>query len=107
VRERTSQLQAAVEDLRNAYSKMVQQERLSAFGEMAGGVVHDFSNALMSIIGYSEMLLTNPAARSDEATILDYLRIINTAGRDGAHVVSRLRNSTGRVALRIFSKCWI
>jgi signal transduction histidine kinase len=70
----------------------VQHERLSAFGEMAGGVVHDFSNALMSVIGYSEMLITNPAARADEATALDYLRIINTAGRDGAHVVSRLRD---------------
>jgi signal transduction histidine kinase len=71
---------------------MLQQERLSAFGEMAGGVVHDFSNALMSIIGYSDMLLHNAVARGDEATMLDYLGIINTAGRDGAHVVGRLRD---------------
>ncbi len=92
VRERTSQLEGAVESLRTAQRQLVQQERLSAFGEMAGGVVHDFSNALMSIIGYSEMLLSNTALRSDEATALEYLRIINTAGRDGAHVVSRLRD---------------
>jgi signal transduction histidine kinase len=92
VRERTSQLEGAVENLRTAQGQIVQKERLSAFGEMAGGVVHDFSNALMSIIGYSEMLLSNPTARSDEATALEYLRIINTAGRDGAHVVSRLRD---------------
>jgi signal transduction histidine kinase len=90
--ERTSQLEDAVEHLRTAQQHLVQTERLSAFGEMAGGVVHDFSNALMSIIGYSEMLLSNPAARGDEATALEYLRIINTAGRDGAHVVSRLRD---------------
>jgi signal transduction histidine kinase len=38
------------------------------------------------------MLITNPKARADEATALEYLRIINTAGRDGAHVVSRLRD---------------
>jgi len=92
VRERTSQLEGAVEDLRTAQRQLVQNERLSAFGEMAGGVVHDFSNALMSVIGYSEMLLTNPTARGDEATVVEYLRIINTAGRDGAHVVSRLRD---------------
>lgn len=92
VRERTSQLEGAVDSLQAAQRQLVQQERLSAFGEMAGGVVHDFSNALMSVIGYSEMLLTNPAARADEATALEYLRIINTAGRDGAHVVSRLRD---------------
>ena len=92
VRERTGQLENALTDLQAAQRQAVQQERLSAFGEMAGGVVHDFSNALMSVIGYSEMLLTNPASRADEATALEYLRIINTAGRDGAHVVSRLRD---------------
>ena len=92
VRERTSQLEDAVENLRTAQQQLVQQERLSAFGEMAGGVVHDFSNSLMSIIGYSEMLLSNGAVRGDEAKALEYLRIINTAGRDGAHVVSRLRD---------------
>lgn len=92
VRERTGQLEKALGDLQRAQRRMVQQERLSAFGEMAGGVVHDFSNALMAIIGYSEMLLKNSKARTDEATALDYLRIINTAGRDGAHVVSRLRD---------------
>jgi signal transduction histidine kinase len=92
VRERTRDLEGALADLQTAQRKMVQQERLSAFGEMAGGVVHDFSNALMSIIGYSEMLIGNKTARADEATALEYLRIINTAGRDGAHVVSRLRD---------------
>lgn len=92
VRERTGQLENALTNLQAAQRQAMQQERLSAFGEMAGGVVHDFSNALMSVIGYSEMLLTNNAARADEATVLEYLRIINTAGRDGAHVVSRLRD---------------
>jgi signal transduction histidine kinase len=92
VRERTCQLESALADLHAAQRQVVQQERLSAFGEMAGGVVHDFSNSLMSVIGYSEMLLSNTAARADEATALEYLRIINTAGRDGAHVVSRLRD---------------
>jgi signal transduction histidine kinase len=92
VRERTLQLETALADLQTAQRQLVQQERLSAFGEMAGGVVHDFSNALMSIIGYSDMLLKSPKARAEEATVLEYLRIINTAGRDGAHVVSRLRD---------------
>jgi len=92
VRERTCQLESALQDLQAAQRQLVQHERLSAFGEMAGGVVHDFSNALMSIIGYSEMLITNAGARANEATALEYLRIINTAGRDGAHVVSRLRD---------------
>ena len=92
VRERTRELEGALEDLHATQRQLLRQERLSAFGEMAGGIVHDFSNALMSIIGYSDMLLKNPKARTDETTALEYLRIINTAGRDGAHVVSRLRD---------------
>jgi signal transduction histidine kinase len=92
VAERTRELEKALSELNATQRQLLRQERLSAFGEMAGGVVHDFSNALMSVIGYSEMLLTNPKARADETTALEYLRIINTAGRDGAHVVSRLRD---------------
>ncbi len=48
------------EELRVIQRQVVAQERLSAFGEMASGVVHDFNNALMSVIGYSEILLQDP-----------------------------------------------
>jgi signal transduction histidine kinase len=72
---------------------MLQQERLTAFAEMAGGVVHDFSNALMAVIGYNEMLTTAEGRNLDDRkTALEYLGIINTAGRDAAEVVSRLRD---------------
>jgi PleD family two-component response regulator len=54
VAERTASLRQALGDLEASQRQVVQQERLRAFGEMAGGVVHDFNNALMSIIGYSE-----------------------------------------------------
>ena len=93
VSERTQQLEHALADVQAAQRQMLRQERLSAFAEMAGGVVHDFSNALMSIIGYSEMLLgADGRALEDRQTALEYLRIINTAGRDAADVVSRLRD---------------
>jgi signal transduction histidine kinase len=93
VKERTHELEKALEDLHATQRQLVRQERLSAFGEMAGGIVHDFSNALMSVIGYSDILLKNNTARADHDTLLEYLGIINTAGRDGAHIVSRLRDS--------------
>jgi signal transduction histidine kinase len=92
VRARTAELEKALADLHATQQQLVQRERLSAFGKMAGGVVHDFSNALMSVIGYSDMLLKSDKVRADEKTALEYLRIINTAGRDGAHLVSRLRD---------------
>ena len=91
--ERTQQLEHALADVQAAQRQMLRQERLSAFAEMAGGVVHDFSNALMSIIGYSEMLLgADDRCLANRDTALEYLRIINTAGRDAADVVSRLRD---------------
>ena len=92
VHERTRELEKALEDLHATQRQLVSRERLSAFGKMAGGIVHDFSNALMSVIGYSDMLLKNDKARANEKTVLEYLRIVNTAGRDAAHLVSRLRD---------------
>lgn len=92
VQERTRELRAALAELKSAQRHVVQQERFRAFGEMAGGVVHDFNNALMSVIGYSELLIHDPALIQDTDAVLDYLRTINTAGRDASHVVGRLRD---------------
>ena len=72
--------------------QIVAQERLRAFGEMAGGIVHDFNNALMSVIGYSEMLLNDDGMLRDFETARDYLKIMNTAGQDASQVISRLRD---------------
>jgi CheY-like chemotaxis protein len=88
---RTAELSAALEQIKETQRVMLQQERLRAFGEMAGGVVHDFNNALMSVIGYSELILQDPALLEEKATVLSYLKTMNTAGRDAAHVVGRLR----------------
>ena len=92
VTERTVELQKALGDLQASQRQVVQQERFRAFGEMAGGVCHDFNNALMAIIGYTELLLQNDALIDDRSLLLDYLKTMNTAGRDASHVVSRLRD---------------
>lgn len=86
------QVQKALSDLSDSQRQIVQQERLRAFGEMAGGVCHDFNNALMSIIGYSELLLQDTTLADDRELLRHYLKTMNTAGRDASHVVSRLRD---------------
>jgi signal transduction histidine kinase len=90
--ERTSELAQALAELKESQRQVVQQARFRAFGEMAGGVVHDFNNALMSIIGYSDILLEDSSLREDQELLGQYLKTINTAGRDASHVVSRLRD---------------
>jgi PleD family two-component response regulator len=51
VAKRTEELADALAQLQATQGRAVQQERLHAFSEMAGGVVHDFNNALMAVVG--------------------------------------------------------
>ena len=92
VAQRTVELERALEDLQNSQRQIVQQERFRAFAEMAGGVCHDFNNALMAIIGFSELLLQDSKLAEDRKTLTHYLKTMNTAGRDASQVVSRLRD---------------
>lgn len=92
-------------ELRATQQQIISQERLRAFGEMAGGIVHDFNNALMSVIGYSELLLHDDEQLSDVPTTRRFLKIINTAGQDASHVISRLRDFyRPREAIDLFSR---
>ena len=79
-------------ELREMQQQVVAQERLRAFGEMAGGIVHDFNNALMSVIGYSEMLLNDDEMLRDFKTAREFLTIMHTAGQDASQVIGRLRD---------------
>ena len=92
VSDRTRELEQALEQLKRTQGQMLQQERLRAFTEMAAGVVHDFNNALMSIIGYSDLLIRDPELVKDPERVLEYVGIMNTAGRDASSILLRLRD---------------
>ena len=91
VRERTARLEEALNDLRSTQEQVVKQERLRALGMMAGGVAHDFNNALTMMLGYGELLLPwlQQHGSPREQT---YLNHIVSAAQDATHVVSRLRD---------------
>jgi len=84
-------LRNAFAQLENSQQQLVRQERLRALGEMASEVAHDFNNALSPVLGYSELLLLDPTALDDREKMKRHLEIINTAARDAANVVRRLR----------------
>jgi signal transduction histidine kinase len=92
VAERTRSLEETLEELRSTQQQLLKQARLHAFSEMAGGVVHDFNNSLMAVIGYSDLLLGSPEMLDEKETVIEFLEIMNTSGRDAAHVVARLRD---------------
>ena len=91
LQESNRQLKEALTELADMQKQVVQQERLRALGQMASGVAHDFNNALSPILGFSSILIEDAEQLDDKEKVLKYLQIINTAGKDAAAVVARLR----------------
>ena len=80
-----------VKELKRTQQQIVQQERLSALGQLASGIAHDFNNALTPILGFSELLLNQPEKLDNEDTIRGRIEMIHTAALDASGVVARLR----------------
>ena len=87
---RNADLQRALTELKATQQHVIQQERLSALGQMASGIAHDFNNALVPILGFCQLLKLKPAMMADRAKLEGYLDVIHTAAQDAANVVSRL-----------------
>jgi len=65
-----------------------QIEKMSALGELASGVAHDFNNTLAGILGRAQLLLeTKDAERLEKG-----LNIIIKSARDGAKTVKRIQD---------------
>lgn len=73
------------ERIREQFSQI---EKMSALGELASGVAHDFNNTLAGILGRAELMLR---AASDAETARG-LEIIIQAARDGAGTVKRIQD---------------
>ena len=67
---------------RQLQERECRSERMEAFGQLAGGVAHDFNNFLTTILGYSDLLLSESAVKGRVATQLKEIR--EAAGRASA-----------------------
>ena len=84
-------LRAALDQLARSQATLVQNERLRALGEMAGGVAHDFNNMLAVIVGRTELLLN----RTGDPYVRRGLEEVRRAATAGAATVRRIQNFTG------------
>jgi signal transduction histidine kinase/ActR/RegA family two-component response regulator len=76
---------AEQERIREQFSQI---EKLSALGELASGVAHDFNNTLAGILGRAQLLMRT----QDPEKIKRGLQVIVKAAEDGAKTVKRIQD---------------
>jgi signal transduction histidine kinase/CheY-like chemotaxis protein len=76
---------AEQERIREQFSQV---EKMSALGELASGVAHDFNNTLAGILGRAQLLLGS----RDFAKIESGLKIIIKTAKDGAKTIKRIQD---------------
>jgi signal transduction histidine kinase/CheY-like chemotaxis protein len=73
------------ERIREQYTQV---EKMSALGELASGVAHDFNNTLAGILGRAQLLL----GTGDPEKITSGLKLIIKTAKDGAKTIKRIQD---------------
>lgn len=55
VKERTSEIEKAYEDLKSAQEQLIQQEKLASLGQLTAGIAHEIKNPLNFVNNFSEL----------------------------------------------------
>jgi len=82
---------------RSLEEQLRQAQKLEALGQLSGSVAHDFNNLLSVIIGYSELLSTNPVF---QGALKAHLEAIRRAGERAASLTSQLLAFSRRQVLQ-------
>jgi len=85
------QLHRRTAQLVRAQEAALRMERMHTLSAMAGGIAHDLNNVLAPIMGQVEILLADPKALGNEATLRQGLETISSAAWNVAAMVKRLR----------------
>ncbi len=82
-------LRGAYDQLKLTQHQLVQSEKMRALGELAGGMAHDFNNALCGAIGFLELVLLD---RNLDAPSRKNLEAARTCALDAAQTVRRVQD---------------
>ena len=91
LRESNIRLEKALEEVRQMQKQLIRKERLHALGQMASGIVHDFNNSLMCIIGSCECVLSNPKMLDKKDDVINLFKLIMSSANDAEKIVQRLQ----------------
>lgn len=75
-----------ITERKNNEERLRQTQKMNAFGQLAGGVAHDFNNQLAAIQGYAEML----SARLTQPDLKRFAASIETAAKRSAELTRNL-----------------
>jgi len=80
-------IRAAVKERETALTRLAQAQKLTALGELAGGVAHDFNNIAQAIMGGASMI----GRHADNATrVRHFAEMIAEAGARAGSITRRL-----------------
>jgi len=70
------------------HDRAQQADKLRGLGQLASGIAHNFNNALAAILGYTQLSI----AKTKDADVDRYLRVVEQAAKDAARMVERIQN---------------
>jgi PAS domain S-box-containing protein len=81
-----------VTEQRRWEEQLARSEKLSALGQLAMGMAHDFTNLLQAILGHTQLIIHDPSPQRLQRG----LSTIEQAVRDGVETVGRIRRFARR-----------
>ncbi|HEY3103780.1 MAG TPA: ATP-binding protein [Pyrinomonadaceae bacterium] len=87
-KQHVEELSRYIEEQERIREQFGQIEKMSALGELASGVAHDFNNTLAGILGRAELMLR----KVEDPEIHRGLEIIVKSAQDGAGTVKRIQD---------------